>query len=42
MLNGYAELKLHQYLQTHEGLSWHSNKTRLCLFKIGDTGAEFG
>ena len=25
VLNGYAELKLHLYLQTHEGLSWHPN-----------------
>ena len=25
VLNGYAELKLQQYLQTHEGLSWHPN-----------------
>ena len=27
VLNGYAELKLHLYLQTHEELSWHPNKT---------------
>lgn len=25
VLNGYTELKLQQYLQTHEGLSWHPN-----------------